>query len=179
VPTHPVPAWQRLGELLVRRRIELDTRYANRQKFTAERGVNYRTVSDIETGRRDNYEPRTFAELEVAYGLAPGSISRALAGGELDLPVPPSTPPACPPAAAPAYGDLGPEAQGDTAWRLFPSPGDRAKREIWRLPAALYSEEDRGLLIEALDEARRDAAPPGAREETGLSDPAPLALVAK
>ena len=54
--SHPRAAWVRLGELLVRRRIELDPRYRNRRTFTSERGVEYRIVNDIELGRRDNYE---------------------------------------------------------------------------------------------------------------------------
>jgi hypothetical protein len=76
--------WTRLGELLVRRRIELDPRYVNRQLFSNERGVHYRTVSDIERHRRDNYEAVTIAAIEVAYALTPGSIGRVLAGGELE-----------------------------------------------------------------------------------------------
>lgn len=71
----------------MRRRIEVDPRYSNRQLFADERGVNYRTISDIERGRRDNYEDATIASLEVAYAVRPGSIRRAVAGGELE-PVP-------------------------------------------------------------------------------------------
>lgn len=85
----PVPNWKRLGEQLVRRRIELDPRYSNRKTFAAERGVGYRIVTDIEHGRRGNYEPATLAAVEVAYGITPGSTGRALAGGELEpLPAP-------------------------------------------------------------------------------------------
>lgn len=82
--SHPRAAWVRLGELLVRRRIELDPRYRNRRAFTSERAVEYRIVNDAELGKRDNYEPGTIAALEVAYALAPGSIGRALDGGELE-----------------------------------------------------------------------------------------------
>lgn len=85
VPLVPVTAnWKQLGEQLVRRRIELDPRYANRRLFADERGVNYRTVSDVERGRRDNYEDATITALEVAYAVKPGSVSHALAGGELE-----------------------------------------------------------------------------------------------
>jgi hypothetical protein len=83
VPTAS-PAWERLGEQLVRRRIEVDPRYSNRQLFADERGVNYRSISDIERGRRDNYEDATIASLEVAYAVRPGSIRRAVDGGDLE-----------------------------------------------------------------------------------------------
>lgn len=102
----PTDNWKRLGELLVRRRIELDPRYSVRQLFAAERGINYRTVSDIERGRRDNYEDGTLAAVEVAYGVTRGSVAAALNGGSLE-PLPPATltpvPPAPPdPSASPS-----------------------------------------------------------------------------
>ena len=78
------PAWTRLGELLMRRRIELDPRYRNRRAFTADRAVEYRIVNDIELGRRENYEPGTIAALEAAYAVTPGSFGRVLEGGELE-----------------------------------------------------------------------------------------------
>lgn len=81
----------RLGEQLVRRRIELDPRYRNRQLFADERGVSYRIVSDIEAGRRENFEDATLAALEVAYQLAPGAIQAAETRGHLEpLPAPPA-----------------------------------------------------------------------------------------
>lgn len=107
----PTANWKRLGGLLVRRRIELDPRYSNRQLFAAERGLNYRTVSDIERGRRDNYENGTITALEVAYRVTPGSVGRALAGGDLEplrarpplRPVPADQPPA--PAGSPSEAE--------------------------------------------------------------------------
>ena len=54
MPSYPRSAWESLGELLVRRRIELDSRYRNRRTFTSERAVEYRIVNDIELGRRDS-----------------------------------------------------------------------------------------------------------------------------
>lgn len=86
MPSHPRSAWTRLGELLRRRRIELDSRYRNRRTFEAERAAGlYRIINDIELGRRDNYEPGTIAALEAAYDLVPGVIGHALAGGELEV----------------------------------------------------------------------------------------------
>ena len=105
MPSHARSAWTRLGELLTRCRIELDSRYRNRRLFTAERAVEYRIVNDIELGRRDNYEPATLAALEVAYRLAPGAIGRFLGGGELEAEEA-SPPPARPPVAAPAADAL-------------------------------------------------------------------------
>jgi hypothetical protein len=79
-------AWARLGALLVRRRVELDRRYRNRQLFATERDIEYRLVSDIERHRRQNFEETTIAVIEAAYDLAPGSIGRVLAGGDLASP---------------------------------------------------------------------------------------------
>jgi hypothetical protein len=81
----PRAAWTRLGQRLMRRRIELDPRYRNRRVFTAERAVEYRIVNDIELGRRENYEPATIAAIEVAYQLARGSIEAFLSGADLEV----------------------------------------------------------------------------------------------
>lgn len=71
--------------MLVRRRIELNPAYRNRQTFVRERGVEYRTISDIENGRRANYETATLAALEVAYELASGAIRHYVDhGGQLE-----------------------------------------------------------------------------------------------
>jgi hypothetical protein len=85
VPSDPNPRRQRLGQLLIRKRLDLDPRYRNRQVFADERGVEYRIVSDIETARRENFQAVTIAELEHAYALAPGAIGRFIdRGGELE-----------------------------------------------------------------------------------------------
>jgi hypothetical protein len=73
------PAWKAVGDLLIRRRSELDPRYRNRRLFTGERGVEYRMVNAIERGERSNYEPGTLSALEVAYELPAGAIMRAVA----------------------------------------------------------------------------------------------------
>ena len=75
-------AWQRLGRMLERRRVELDTRYSNLSLFTAERGVDYRMAWDLEHGARTNYRRPTLMAAEVSYGWKPGSIESVLAGGE-------------------------------------------------------------------------------------------------
>lgn len=96
MPSDPSPRWQRLGELLIRRRLDLDPRYRNRQVFADERGAEYRIVSDIERGRRSNFHAATIANIERAYGLSSGAIARYVDGGELDEPRPraPEPPPA-------------------------------------------------------------------------------------
>ena len=85
MPAHPRSAWTRLGELLMRRRIDIDPRYSNRRTFVEERVPDrYRIINSIELGRRDNYEPATKAALEAAYRLAPGAIDRFFSSGILD-----------------------------------------------------------------------------------------------
>lgn len=90
--TPDTAAWQRLGSLLIRRRVDLDRRYKNRNLFATERGIEYRLVSDIERHRRTNFEETTLAVLEAAYALEPGSLRKALAGGDL-IPLDAGTPP--------------------------------------------------------------------------------------
>lgn len=75
--------WARLGTLLIRRRVEMDRRYRNRRVFVKERGIKYDVAIDVELKRRTNFEPTTKAVIESAYGLAPGSLDKALAGGDL------------------------------------------------------------------------------------------------
>lgn len=83
-------ARERLGELLMQARINLDVRYKNRALFARERGLNYRLVQDIETAARDNFDPVTKLAIERAYGWAYGSINAVMAGGEPGLAAPAS-----------------------------------------------------------------------------------------
>lgn len=79
-------AWERLGQMLVRRRVELDPRYARSlQVFADERHINYRLAWDIEGARRVNYTRASLALVELAYGLEHGSVEEALAGGSFRL----------------------------------------------------------------------------------------------
>ena len=87
MPSRPSAAWERLGEMLVRRRLELDPRYRSRQTFSRERGPRlYHVFSDVELGKRSSYKASTLAEIEAAYQLEPGSIGRFLGGGDLEAP---------------------------------------------------------------------------------------------
>jgi hypothetical protein len=86
--------WQRLGELLIARRIELGGKV--RTRFAEENGLGHdRTLSDLEKARRTVYEDATIAEVERIYRWAPGSIRAVLAGREptpLQAPPPPVIP---------------------------------------------------------------------------------------
>lgn len=84
-----VSAWQRLGDLLVTRRVQIDPRYTSRRTFVAETHSGrqdswYRMITSVENGSRDNYSRETLAAIEIAYQLQPGSLNRALTGGELE-----------------------------------------------------------------------------------------------
>lgn len=74
--------WQRLGELLVQRRIELAPRYRERTVFAAEHDLDWRLLHDIERGKRETFKPETLAAIEVAYQWQRGSIQAVLAGGD-------------------------------------------------------------------------------------------------
>jgi hypothetical protein len=170
----PTANWKRTGESLVRRRIELDPRYANRRLFAAERGLNYRIITDLEHGRRGNYEPSTLTAAEVAYGLAAGSIARSAAGGELE-PLPVTAPPE-PPASryppAPAAWDAG-DPRDDVAARLFDGDTlhDRMIRNIWRLGEAYDTPPKKRIgMIRVVDPELADALDNVAgQSEAGLS----------
>lgn len=85
MPSDQRSAWECLGGLLTRRRIELDPRYRNRRVFVDERAPGqYRMINTLERGQRSNYEAATIAAFEQAYELAPGAIGRFLGGGELE-----------------------------------------------------------------------------------------------
>lgn len=82
-PRTDAAAWKRLGELLIRRRIELDPAYQNRTAFCTERGIDYRLAYDIEEARRTNFRKGTLAGIAAAYGVTLDSLYAALGGGEL------------------------------------------------------------------------------------------------
>lgn len=72
--------WQHLGEELVRARIRLG--YVKRTEMKRALGFSHdRTLSDLELGKRTNYEQATLIQAEEWYGLAKGNIREILAGG--------------------------------------------------------------------------------------------------
>lgn len=83
--TYPREAWQRLGELLVARRVELDARYRNRREFARDVQMDYRVIYDIEVARRSNFGTSTLRGLELAYRLPTGALDEYLAGRASDL----------------------------------------------------------------------------------------------
>lgn len=83
------PDWRALGDLLVRRRVQLDPHYKNRRRFVTDTHSGskdswYRIITSVETGARTNYSRETLAAMEVAYQLEPGSLVRSLRTGTLE-----------------------------------------------------------------------------------------------
>lgn len=76
----PMSDWERLGRYVIARRVELGFR--QRPEFSAAVGITSRVISDIENGRRSNFDPVTIAALEKALGWETGSVHRVAAGGE-------------------------------------------------------------------------------------------------
>jgi hypothetical protein len=114
MPTADRSAREHLGRLLAARRVEISTRYRNRRTFAADTGLNWRTLYDIETGRRDNFRDETLRAFEAAYQLAPGSLDRAFASGGLE-PQPPPSPVLLPPGLG-GDGDVSPGTETDRAF---------------------------------------------------------------
>lgn len=90
-----VHEWERLADALKARRKELsrainrDWRF--RKRFVEEHQLDYRTTSDLEEGRRENYSEATFRRTERAYRWSRGSIASIRAGGE-PTPIPEPSP---------------------------------------------------------------------------------------
>ena len=76
--------WERVGRQLAERRVQISARYANRRVFAEETGLNWRTLYDAEYGKRATFRRETVGAFETALRLVPGSIDRALAGGDLE-----------------------------------------------------------------------------------------------
>ncbi|MBA9006016.1 hypothetical protein [Thermomonospora cellulosilytica] len=140
----PQGDWQRLGDLLISRRVELG--YQERSAWCKATGLNYKTVTDIELAKRSNFGPQMLAKIELAYQWEPGSIKRVLQGGP---PVPRRT--------EERDADRYPEGVG----------GDPFLEYIWDYPEA--SDLERRTAVRAVQELRR-AALDAAREalETGV-----------
>ena len=86
LPPEDKAAYDRLGRLLRQRRIDLDLKYRTRTRFREERaaGINERMLQDIENGSRGGYSADNKRAIEGAYELAPGSLDRTLAGGDIE-----------------------------------------------------------------------------------------------
>src|SRR5262249_54423906 len=88
LPTIPLAAWQRLGDLLVQRRIQLNPRYRDRRRLASANGLSWRLLYDVERAKRTNFTTETLLAFEAAYRWAPGSVASVLAGGD-PVPLPP------------------------------------------------------------------------------------------
>lgn len=128
-----VSAWQRLGDLLVTRRVQIDPRYTTRRTFVAETHSGkqdswYRMITSIENGSRDNYSRETLAAIEIAYQLQPGSLHRTLTeGGELEPLQQPAAPQA--PADSPDHA-ASPTAMRDALDEFHAAAGFRSLGDV-------------------------------------------------
>lgn len=86
--TGGMPAWERLAQHVVARRLELG--HKQRQGLADAAAVSLRTLGDIEKARRTSYDPNTIAALENALGWEPGTVNRVVAGHEPRLRRPPT-----------------------------------------------------------------------------------------
>lgn len=84
MPPENETSWKRLGRLLAERRVQIASRYKNKNLFAEERQINRRMLWSIETGARDTYSSKTLRDIESSYMLAADSIERTLGGGELE-----------------------------------------------------------------------------------------------
>lgn len=69
--------WQEVANAVVQRRVELG--HETRKEFIEASGIGARTVGDIETARRESYDPATLARLEKALRWPAGRIQKLLA----------------------------------------------------------------------------------------------------
>lgn len=129
--------WKRIGQMLVRRRTELDpARYRTRRGWmdaVTAAGLSKRVIVDIETGARDNYRDETLGTVEDLYRLKRGTIRQAIAGG-------------------PLLTEDGTPLHG---------PGDRQEAETPRYAAELHSDPVTGRISEIAREigAELDGVP--------------------
>lgn len=174
-PSPSTADWARLGELLTRRRVELDPRYQNRTVFSAERGIDYRLAYDIEECRRTNFRTTTLAAVAAAYGVTYESLMQVAHEGAAELipasgPVTVSGPVAVypePVSGSPAAPPPSPDPEPtEAARKLF--PGDLLLQLLYSLPS---TEEKRAGLIEETRRQRESESHHGgsrASEESAL-----------
>jgi transcriptional regulator with XRE-family HTH domain len=73
-----MPDLDNLSAQVVSRRVALG--YRNRQALADAAGISLRTLGDIETGRRSNFDPSTIAALEHALKWGTGSVAEIVDG---------------------------------------------------------------------------------------------------
>ena len=161
-------------------------------------GISKATWIDTVRGYRkrngawEHIEPKseTIARMAHAVGVSPerlteeagrpdaAEILTEIGRGASSVPRPSAPVSAPPPVSSPdspdAMDELRPEAEWDDAWRLYPHPDDRAKRDIIRLTHLTLHQ--RAILVEDLDHGRAhpEKDKTVSREETGLPCRDPL-----
>lgn len=81
--SYPPEAWQRVGRLLIQRRVQLSKRYRVRKVFARERGITDKTAQEIENAYRTTFSEEMIAAIESAYEIASGSFEKALADPDM------------------------------------------------------------------------------------------------
>lgn len=79
---YPKEAWERLGELLRARRLQLGSGLESREAFAKAKGLTEHLVVEIEESRRANFSVDTLAAIETAYQWAAGSVRLVLDGAD-------------------------------------------------------------------------------------------------
>lgn len=72
--------WDRLGAEVARRRGHLG--YTSRREFAEATGFPQKTLSDLETHKRENFDRSTLGRLDRALRWQPGSAQAVLDGGD-------------------------------------------------------------------------------------------------
>lgn len=72
----------RIGEAVARRRVELG--YPSARSLARESGLDYRTITAVENGKRPEIDRNTATRLEVALKWPPGTIA-SMASGSSDV----------------------------------------------------------------------------------------------
>lgn len=73
-----VEGWPRAGERI--RTARTRAGYRTTQEFADATGLSYRTINDLETGRRSTFTYRVLDRVEAELGWAEGSIQRIVDG---------------------------------------------------------------------------------------------------
>jgi hypothetical protein len=134
-PEHP---WAHLGNVLRDRRIR-DLGVDRLTEFSRDRGIGYRILTDLESGRRVNFASRTKAAVERAYDLPEGALDRVLSGEWTEADLRQDLRPSEPVAAAPPTR----AADAPRTFRL----GDAEARSLVTVAYDLAGPEDKEALV--------------------------------
>lgn len=72
--------WERLGRRIVAARVARGMH--NQKQFAQATGLSTRFLSDLENGKRTNYDQASLTRVEQVLGWTDGSVDTVLAGGE-------------------------------------------------------------------------------------------------